>query len=404
MASESSKTRARPNPTKVSTGRIEDDPNHHLTGPFLPQTPLGSLTPERSNSPVSANGRVYKRRVSPWLRWAIRPSSSIQILIIPLVLYANWEFLAPYLAPGVPNPFRGFFLISHHIPTSSSDDPRYSKGYYDLVFIAYNIVFFSLFRQVVTVKISRRVARYFGIKKEAKLERFGEQGYALVYFAIFGAWGSRIMTQLPTWWYRTDRFWIDYPHWQMMPELKRYYLMQLAYWCQQLLVLVLGLEKPRKDYWELVAHHIVTLWLVGWSYFMNFTLIGNAVFMSMDIPDTFLAFSKLLNYIQWERAKVVSFVVFIGVWTYFRHYLNLVILWSVRAEFSLAPDFAKQWNSKLGVYMPRWMQDQIFLALGLLQLLNVFWYYLIVRIAVRAVVTSKTEDERSDDEDDGKDD
>ena len=55
----------------------------------------------------------------------------------------------------------------------------------------------------------------------------------------------------------------DYPHWQMFPDLKRYYLMQSAYWCQQLLVLVLGLEKPRKDYTELVAHHLVTLWLVG---------------------------------------------------------------------------------------------------------------------------------------------
>jgi very-long-chain ceramide synthase len=30
----------------------------------------------------------------------------------------------------------------------------------------------------------------------------------------------------------------------------------------------------------------------------------------------FVQFSKLLNYIQWERAKVVSFLVFICVWTY----------------------------------------------------------------------------------------
>lgn len=55
----------------------------------------------------------------------------------------------------------------------------------------------------------------------------------------------------------------DYPHWDMKPELKTYYLMQAAYWCQQLIVLLLGLEKPRKDYYELVAHHFVTLWLVG---------------------------------------------------------------------------------------------------------------------------------------------
>jgi hypothetical protein len=50
----------------------------------------------------------------------------------------------------------------------------------------------------------------------------------------------------------------------MKPELKRYYLMQMAYWFQQLIVLVLGLEKPRKDFNELVAHHLVTLWLVGY--------------------------------------------------------------------------------------------------------------------------------------------
>lgn len=103
------------------------------------------------------------------------------------------------------------------------------------------------------------------------------------------------MSTLPTWWYRTDAFWIDYPHWDMPAGLKRYYLMHSAYWCQQLLVLLMGLEKPRKDYAELVAHHFVTLWLIGWSYLINLTLIGNAVYMSMDIPDAFLAVSDLVQ-------------------------------------------------------------------------------------------------------------
>ena len=38
--------------------------------------------------------------------------------------------------------------------------------------------------------------------------------------------------------------------------------------------------------------------------------------MSMDIPDTFLAFSKLLNYMVYDIPKTVSFIVFLGVWTY----------------------------------------------------------------------------------------
>jgi acyl-CoA-dependent ceramide synthase len=49
----------------------------------------------------------------------------------------------------------------------------------------------------------------------------------------------------------------------MIAPVKSYYLLQSAYWLQQLLVLALGLEKPRKDFVELIVHHIVTLWLIG---------------------------------------------------------------------------------------------------------------------------------------------
>lgn len=94
--------------------------------------------------------------------------------------------------------------------------------------------------------------------------------------------------------------------------LKRYYLMHLSYWLQQLFILVLKIEKPRKDYNVLAVHHLVTLWLIGFvripfstltarlmlrhsgSYATNFTLIGNAVFVSMDLPDAFFAVSPSL--------------------------------------------------------------------------------------------------------------
>ncbi|KAJ7283555.1 longevity assurance proteins LAG1 LAC1 [Mycena rebaudengoi] len=392
-----------------------NDPAHHFADPFQPQTPLGSLTPERTPSPV----RLRRPRTSVWLRWAIEPVEALKLLLIPIILYINWELLTPHLeklldpfsstfgpylpSGSLPNPFGPIFLISHRVPTSDPDDPRYAKGYCDLLLLAYNVVFFSFIRQIITVNICRRIAKYFGIKRESKVDRFGEQGYAFVYFLIFGAWGFRIMSHLPTWWYRTEYFWIDYPHWDMKPELKRYYLMQMAYWFQQLIVLVLGLEKPRKDFNELVAHHLVTLWLVGWSYMINLTLIGNAVYMSMDIPDMVLACSKLLNYIQWNRAKVASFATFVCVWTYFRHYLNLVILWSVWFEFELVPEQAQAWIPEEGSWLAPWMRYQVFIPIALLQALNLFWYFLILRILVRTVVSSQTEDVRSDDEDDEED-
>jgi len=117
----------------------------------------------------------------------VRPVDSFKILAIPVVLYFNWQLLP--LSKDYPNPFGAFFLLSHPVSDSPPDDPRYAKGYYDLLFIAYYIVFFSLVRQLITINLCRPIARYFGIRKEGKLDRFGEQGYAFIYFGIMGAWG-----------------------------------------------------------------------------------------------------------------------------------------------------------------------------------------------------------------------
>ncbi|KIM90890.1 hypothetical protein PILCRDRAFT_811387 [Piloderma croceum F 1598] len=394
--------------------RIETDPAHHLAGPFLPQTPVNAMTPGTNpssagspkhafaiiNQGASANSLWYDIKT---LRWAVEPASALKLLLIPVVLYINWEILAPYIAKDLPNPFAPLIFISHYIPTSSPDNPRYAKGYLDLLFLAYYIIFFSFARQTITISVCRPLARYFGLNKQTKIDRYGEQGYAMVYFGVMGAWGFRIMSQLPTWWYRSEYYWIGYPHWDMNPELKRYYLMQAAHWCQELLVLLMKLEKPRKDYAELVAHHFVTLWLIGWSYLINLTLIGNAVYMSMDIPDAFLAFSKLLNYMRWENTKIASFAIFVVVWTYFRHWLNLVMLWSTWTQFDLIPEASKQWSPQDGVWLVWWMKYQIAFPIAALQVLNLFWYYLILRILVRALKAAGAgvDDVRSEDEDDG---
>ncbi|KAJ7068362.1 longevity assurance proteins LAG1/LAC1 [Mycena amicta] len=376
---------------------------HSIADGVQPQTPLGSSTPVRSLSPQ----RWTRPKVQPWLRWVIEPAEAFKLLLVPIVLYLNWELLTPrlqtilepYLSHGqLPNPFAPLFILSGRIPSSTDDDPRYSKSYLDFLFVAYFIVFFSCFRQLVTVNLFRRIGNAYGIKKEGKLDRLGEQGYAVVYFFLSSLWGVRVMSQLPIWWYQTKYFWIGYPHWDMTPELKYYYLMQMAYWFQQLIVLALRLEKPRKDYNELIAHHFVTLWMVCWSYLINLTLIGNAVYLSMDFPDMCLAFSKVLNYLRFERAKVFSFLGFTFVWAFFRHYLNFVILWSVWNEFDLIPEEAKRWFPEDGVWLVWWMKPQIFFALALLQLLNLFWFYLILRILIRTIVSATTEDDRSDDE------
>jgi acyl-CoA-dependent ceramide synthase len=152
--------------------------------------------------------------------------------------------------------------------------------------------------------------------------------------------------------------------------------------------------------------------------------MGNAVFLSMDFPDTILAvstspelppsgrqlmlfrvskFSKLLNYMQREVAKTVVFSGLLVVWTYFRIYLNSNMLWSVWFEFDLIPCVTSslypkmhlnfvtlraetmQWAPEKGVWLAWWIRYQIFIPLLLLLCLNIFWYFLILRIAYRYV-------------------
>jgi acyl-CoA-dependent ceramide synthase len=137
--------------------------------------------------------------------------TSLRMLLIPVFLHINWIIFTPLVFTHPPSsPNAPLLFISYPTPSPTDDitDPRYRKGWLDLVFVAYYVVFFSFIRQSVLFRICFPIARYFGIRKEGKLARFGEQGYAILYFSFFGAWGLRIMSNLPTWWYNCQSFWI----------------------------------------------------------------------------------------------------------------------------------------------------------------------------------------------------
>lgn len=106
-------------------------------------------------------------------------------MIIPILGYVNWSLLNFHPV----NPFGPMLFVSHLIPSSLPKDPRYAKGGLDLIFVAYHIVVFSFLRQFVTLKVIRPVAVQLGIRTERKLDRFGEQTYAMLYWGSMGVWG-----------------------------------------------------------------------------------------------------------------------------------------------------------------------------------------------------------------------
>lgn len=85
--------------------------------------------------------------------------------------------------------------------------------------------------------------------------------------------------------------WTGYPHSPLAGPVKFYYLLQTACYIHQ--ILVLNAEARRKDHWQMMAHHIITVALEIASYFYNYTRVGCLVLVLMDLCDGLLPVSAI---------------------------------------------------------------------------------------------------------------
>jgi len=165
-----------------------------------------------------------------------------------------------------------------------------------VAFVAFYTVVLSFTREFIMQEFLRPLARRSGLKNKSKQSRFVEQMYTAIYFGLIGPYGLYIMSRTPVWYFNINGMYEGFPHKTHEAGFKFYYLFQGAYWAQQAIVLLLGMEKPRKDFKELVGHHIVTLCLIGMSYCFHFTYMGLGVFITHDISDFVFAVCSSTSY------------------------------------------------------------------------------------------------------------
>jgi acyl-CoA-dependent ceramide synthase len=208
------------------------------------------------------------------------------------------------LNPTESNPIHHFIFISHKLSSKNEenhllDGPlQYGKGPWDIAFVTFYTIVLSFTRELIMQGILQPLARRTRLKSRAKQFRFMEQAYTAIYFAILGPFGLYVMKGTPVWYFNIAGMYEGYPHTTHTGVFKFYYLFQAAYWAQQAIVMLIGMEKPRKDYNELIAHHVITLSLIGMSYRFHFTYMGLAVYLTHDISDFFLAVSHFPQPLQ----------------------------------------------------------------------------------------------------------
>lgn len=272
---------------------------------------------------------------------------------------------------------------------------HYRKGPNDKLFVFFVLNLITVFRYVFRKLVLEPLVRMLKLKPNMK-QKFLDAGWFSLCHFIATAWGYYIFSDDP-WWYSSPNLWAGYPH-PFDYHTKYYYLASLAFWIQSLWSFFF--EPPRKDDKAFFFHHLLTIGLIMSSYRFNFFRVGAAILMEQNAADILYYLAKVFKYGGSDNAATGILVVFVFSWVYTRHYIFGWILYSLWFEL---PDYLNVpgWDDVNGYYYADWLYVLFSFGLVALQLLMIYWFFLILRVIYRVVFLgqiSDTTDVDSDEE------
>ncbi|THV08612.1 longevity assurance proteins LAG1/LAC1 [Dendrothele bispora CBS 962.96] len=227
--------------------------------------------------------------------------------------------------------------------------------------------------------------------------RFAEQGWSMVYYPLQWGFGLYVNRNLPTRLFNPVDLWVNYPHVYLPAPVKFYYIAQTAFYLHQMLIL--NAEARRKDHYQMMTHHVITVFLMGASYFYNLTRVGCLIMILMDWCDIFLPMAKMMRYLELPQILTdAAFGWFLISWFVTRHVLFIIIIWSTIFDIPRVLPF--DWDPVRGHFLTKGSWMMFLSCLLSLEVLQIIWFGMIVRIAWRVVTSGEgASDDRSDDED-----
>lgn len=223
-------------------------------------------------------------------------------------------------------------------------------------------------------------------RAQKALNKWLESCWRFTYYAFALAFGA-VVLRGKEWAVDLNLCWKGYPYQEVSDDVRWFYLMQLGIYVQ--LLFTQFVEERKKDFVEMVVHHVATIILVLFSYYANFVRIGVLVLVVHDASDPFLELAKLLNYARFQRLCDACFVCFAVTFGVTRLYVYpFHVFWSAYFESYAEIGY---WNS-WGIFNA---------LLGVLQLLHLYWFWIIVRMVYGFLAAGKVaKDGRSQTEED----
>ncbi|CCE79342.1 Piso0_001399 [Millerozyma farinosa CBS 7064] len=291
-----------------------------------------------------------------------------------------------------------FLCLQYKVGTNASGEAVYEIGADDAYYVIRWVILLTFLRSSLMRWCFEPFVSYFCSSKDQKTKtRFAEQSWSFVYFTCSFIVGFYLYFHSP-YWLNIDNLYSDWPHYQLTSLFKRYYLVSIAVWIQQ--VFVLNIEARRKDHYQMFAHHIITCILIIGSYYYYYIRIGHLILMIMDSGDIALSAAKMLKYMDFHIACDFMFFIFLSSYVFLRICLYDYLLYHA---WSKASELMRDAKCVPGVPQKRcWTPTVInafLVLLGGLQVITIIWLYLIVKVAYRVLSGAGAEDVRSDSED-----
>lgn len=254
-----------------------------------------------------------------------------------------------------------------------------------------------------------------------QLKKWTEQSWQLFVHVTAAATEFLILCTV-VWWEEPNRCFIPRPDEQPPAPiaLQGLYIAQLCVWIYTC-VIHRFFDERRRDYFMMYLHHLITIALVGMSWYANYLRIGLLVLYVHDASDIYIDLLKMINFLKLEGrrgwyASEGIYIASVGAWLYYRMYQYpfRVIPGSFIAPYlEYGPSFPSwrdwspsslwNWLAACHAMLPRWLESNILLCA--LLVLHVIWLYILLRVGYRILTESAREASRqeyegdSDDED-----
>jgi hypothetical protein len=183
-----------------------------------------------------------------------------------------------------------------------------------------------------------------------------------------------------------------------------YYMQALGFYSSAMFFLVL-FDTRRSDFGQLFLHHVVTLALIGLSFFYGYVRGGIVIIALHDFGDIFLYLATSLNKLGYTGLDTAVFATFAAAFYVTRLIMLPRIIWCILVE-SLNEILIEYTFNNWAIYFEGalWHLLAFFVLLNTLIVLHCFWFTLILRMIHREVFLGKTiskeGDIREDDSDD----